>query len=64
MRCMTPGVVLPVVKFRASRKMSSERDRWSGRCDERPLENMLGVKGLSSSHISPVGTVWWLSGVR
>jgi len=25
---------------------------------------MLGLKGLSSSHISPVGVVWRLSGVR
>ena len=55
--------MIPVVKIRALREMSSECDRWSGRCDEGFLENMPGVKGLSSSHISPEGTVWRLSGV-
>lgn len=52
------------MKIRASREMGSERDHWSGKCDEWPLENTQRVKGLSSGHISPVGVVWWLSGVR
>lgn len=42
--------------------MSSEPDHWSERCDERPLENALEAKGLSSTHMPPVGTVWWLGG--
>jgi len=63
MGCKASGDGVAVVGFCESREMSSERDHWSGRCVEWPLESAPEMKGLSSSHISPVGTVRWLSGV-
>lgn len=51
-----------MVEFCASRELNSGRDRLGAGCDEWPLENPLVVNGLPSSHIFPVGGVWWLSG--
>jgi len=52
----------PVVECRASREMSSGRDRWSDECDKWPLGSVLSVPSLSSCYISPVCVVWRLSG--
>jgi hypothetical protein len=54
--------VRPVVGFRESREMRSERDRWGVECGGWPVESALEAKGLSSGHISPVCVVRWLSG--
>lgn len=62
-RDQRPEEMMPLVKVGVSRE-NGQRTRPLGRggCDEWPLENALEVEGLSSSNVSPVGVVWWLSG--